>query len=413
MIERGMVIIGAGEAGTRAAVELRINGWTGPITLIGEEKQNPYERPPLSKDCLISKEEAVTVNIIDSEKLMQNQINFLSGSLVTEIDRNNQSVIFADGRQIYYERLLIATGARPRTLMIEESDLSSVLYLRTFADAIKIRTQLQSDKRVAVIGGGFIGLEVAASAIKRGCAVTLVEVGPRILTRGVPEEIARIVEDRHREAGVVFKLGAGIKSIEASDEGHVINLADGTSVQCDTVIAGIGAIPETSLAVQCGLEIENGIRVSETLATSDPNIFAAGDCCSFPHPLYDGKRIRLEAWRNAQDQGMHVARSMLGAVEPYTAVPWFWSDQYEQNLQVTGLVDCGEKTITRDLGEKGKLFFHLSADGRLMAASGIGTAVIAKDIRIAEMLIEKLTHIDPIDLKNPKMKLKNFLNVLT
>jgi 3-phenylpropionate/trans-cinnamate dioxygenase ferredoxin reductase subunit len=388
-----------------------MNGWTGSITLIGEEKQNPYERPPLSKDCLVSKEEPVTVNIIDREKLMQNQINFLSGSLVTEIDRNNQSVIFSDGRQICYERLLIATGARPRTLTIEDSDLSSILYLRTFADAIKIRTQLQSGKHVAVIGGGFIGLEVAASAIKRGCSVTLVEVGPRILTRGVPEEIARIVEDRHREAGVIFKLGAGIKSIETSDEGHVINLADGTFVQCDTVIAGIGAIPETSLAAQCGLEIENGVRVSETLATSDPNIFAAGDCCSFPHHLYDGKRIRLEAWRNAQDQGMHAARCMLGSVDPYASVPWFWSDQYEQNLQVTGLVDCGEKTVIRDLGKKGKLFFHLSTNGRLMAASGVGAASIAKDIRIAEMLIEKLVKLNPSDLENPKVKLRALLKV--
>ncbi|MBK5482708.1 FAD-dependent oxidoreductase [Peribacillus sp. TH16] len=411
MAEFGMVIVGAGEAGARAAVELRTHGWTGPVTLIGEEKRAPYERPPLSKDCLVTEEEPSTVDIINHRKLAQLDVNFLSGSVVTEIDRNNQSLILGDGQQIRYERLLLATGSRPRRLSIEGSDLLSLLYLRTFADAIKIRTQLEPGKHVAVIGGGFIGLEVAASAIKRGCSVTLVEAGPRILTRGVPEEIAYMVEARHSEAGVVFKLGVGIKSIETSDEGHVIALSDGTFVHCDTVIAGIGAIPETSLAAQCGLEIENGIRVSEKLATSDPNIFAAGDCCSFPHPLYGGKRIRLEAWRNAQDQGTHAARSMLDSIESYAAVPWFWSDQYEQNLQVIGLVDCGEKTIIRDLGKNGKLFFHLSTDGRLVAASGIGAASITKDIRIAEILIEKQVKVESSDLENPKVKLKGLLRL--
>jgi 3-phenylpropionate/trans-cinnamate dioxygenase ferredoxin reductase subunit len=230
--------------------------------------------------------------------------------------------------------------------------------------------------------------------------------------RGVPEEIAHTVEACHRKAGVNFKFGVGIQGIETSSNEYTIALADGTFVHCDAIIVGIGAVPETSLASQCGLEIENGIRVSETLATSDPNIFAAGDCCSFPHPLYDGKRIRLEAWRNAQDQGMHAAKNMLGSVDPYTAVPWFWSDQYEQNLQVAGLVDCGEKTVIRDLGENGKLFFHLSTDNRLMAASGVGAVSIAKDIRITEMLIEKQGIVDPSSLENPKVKLKSMLKLL-
>lgn len=412
MNEIGMVIIGAGEAGVRAAVELRTQGWTGPITLIGEEKRSPYERPPLSKDCLVIEGEPSTVDIINHDKLVQHDVNFLIGGAVTEIDRSNQSVILADGQRIPYKRLLLATGARPRKLSIEGSNLSGLLYLRTFSDALKIRTQLQPGKHIVVIGGGFIGLEVAASAIKRGCSVTLVEVGPRILMRGVPEEIAQIVENRHCEAGVTFKFGTGIQSIETSNDEYTIVLADGTSIQCDTVIAGIGAIPETTLAAQCGLEIENGICVSEALQTSDPNIFAAGDCCSFPHPLYDGKRIRLEAWRNAKDQGTHVAQNMLGATEPYAAVPWFWSDQYDLTLQVTGLPDCGEKVVTRDLGESGKLFFHLSADNRLVAASGIGMPSIAKDIRIAEMLIEKQVKLEPGDLENPKVKLKGMLKLL-
>jgi 3-phenylpropionate/trans-cinnamate dioxygenase ferredoxin reductase subunit len=411
MKEPGMVIIGAGEAGTRAAMELRIQGWTGAITLIGEEKQVPYERPPLSKECLTIKGEPLAINIISQEELLKHDINFLSGRMVEEIDRNNKLVKLADGQWIGYERLLLATGARPRKLSVEGIEHSNVLYLRTFADALKLRSHLQPHKKIVVIGGGFIGLEVAASATKNGCSVTLIEVGPRILMRGVPEEIAQIVEARHCKAGVVFKFGVGIRKIETSDVGLSVVLADGSFVDCDMVLVGIGAIPETTLAAQCRLEIDNGISVSEMLVTSDPHIFAAGDCCSFPHRLYEGKKIRLEAWRNAKDQGIHVAKSMLGSFDPYVAIPWFWSDQYEHNLQVTGVVDCGEITVIRDMGEKGKLFFHLSNDRRLVAASGIGAPSIAKDIRIAEMLIERQVKLNPSNLEDPKMKLKGMLRL--
>ena len=409
MSEYGMVIVGAGEAGARAAIELRTQGWNGSITLIGEEKRAPYERPPLSKDCLLTEGEPSPSTILDQEKLVQYNIEFLSGSTVVEIDRDNHIVVLDNGRQIGYERLLLTTGARPRKLSIQGSDVSNILYLRTFADALALRSKLHAGKHVVIIGGGFIGLEVAASAIQRGCLVTLVEVAPRILMRGVPEKIAHMVEARHREAGVTFKLGVGISSIETTHDGQVIALVDGTSIQCDMIIAGIGAIPETSLAAQCGLEIENGVRVNELLQTSDPHIFAAGDCCSFPHSLYDGKRIRLEAWRNAQDQGMHAAHNMLGTAETYAAVPWFWSDQYDVTLQVTGLPDQGERTVIRDLGDSGKLFFHFSLDGKLVAASGIGTAAIAKDIRIAEMLIEKKGTLDLEAFEKPEVKLKSLL----
>jgi 3-phenylpropionate/trans-cinnamate dioxygenase ferredoxin reductase subunit len=386
-----------------------MRGWEGSIILIGDEENAPYERPPLSKDCLLAEEEPSPAFILDQEQLIQYNIEFLSRSPVIEIDRDRQTVKLTSGEEISYERLLLATGARPRKLFLEGCDVSNVLYLRTFADALTIRSQLHQGTRVAIIGGGFIGLEVAASAIQRGCLVTLIEVASRILMRGVPQEIARVVENRHREAGVIFKLGVGIARIEATSEGQMISLVDGTTVFCDLIIAGIGAVPETTLAAQCGLEIENGVRVNELLQTSDPHIFAAGDCCSFPHPIYGGKRIRLESWRNARDQGIHAARNMLGADEPYTSVPWFWSDQYDLSLQVTGLPNEGEKTVMRDLGDDGKLFFHFTTDGKLVAASGIGTAAIAKDIRIAEMLIEKQVVLDLEAFARPEVKLKSLL----
>lgn len=206
---------------------------------------------------------------------------------------------------------------------------------------------------------------------------------------------------------MTFRLGTGIARIEA---GAVV-LADGGRVECDSIVAGVGAVPDTALAEDAGLAIENGVRADERLATSDPDIFAAGDCCSFPHPLYGGRRIRLEAWRNAQDQGSLAARNMLGANEAYRAVPWFWSDQYDQTLQIAGLPDEGVGQVERDVGEGGRLFFHLAADGRLVAASGVGPiSKVARDIRLAEMLIARQARPDPAALADPNVRLKSLLS---
>ncbi|MCD9023728.1 NAD(P)/FAD-dependent oxidoreductase [Cohnella silvisoli] len=410
MTERGMVILGAGEAGARAAVELRTAGWTGPVTLIGQEQGLPYERPPLSKRVLTTEEDVHPAVIHHKDWLAQQNITLLAGSRAERIDRFNRSVVLADGRQVNYERLLLATGAIPRKLTVQGSETAGVLYLRNFADALAIRAKLLAGRHVTVIGGGFIGLEVAASARERGCSVTLIEAGPRILMRGVPEAIAGIVQERHLADDVEFKVGAAIERIEATEGGHSIFLADGSVVRTQAIVVGIGAVPETTIAANCGLDTDNGVSVNEFLATSDSHIYAAGDCCSFPHPLYDGKRIRLEAWRNAQDQGAHASRNMLGAAESFATVPWFWSDQYEQTLQVTGLPDYGTRTISRDIGHAGRLYFHLTDEGRLVAASAIGSDPgIAKEIRIAEMLIERRAAPDPHDLENRDVKLKGLL----
>jgi 3-phenylpropionate/trans-cinnamate dioxygenase ferredoxin reductase subunit len=263
-----------------------------------------------------------------------------------------------------------------------------------------------------VIGGGFIGLEVTASAVERGASVTLIEAAPRLLSRGVPAAIAERVHDRHARAGVDLRLGAGVAGIERVRHGPelAVRLADGGRIACDAVIAGVGAVPETALAEDASLAVENGIAVDATLRTEDPDVFAAGDCCSFPHPLYGGRRIRLEAWRNAQDQGAAAARSILGGDEPYAAVPWFWSDQYDETLQIAGLPDEGKRTVERDVGAGASLVFHLADDGRLVAASGVGeNARIARDVRLAEMLIAARATPDPAALAAPDVKLKSLL----
>ncbi|WNR42847.1 NAD(P)/FAD-dependent oxidoreductase [Paenibacillus roseipurpureus] len=412
MSTRGMVIIGGGETGASAARTLREEGWQGPITLIGQENLAPYERPPLSKGALALGSEAAPAFILKEQTLEELSITWVREARAVKIDRDRHIVQLADGQEIAYDKLLLATGASPRKLTLEGSNTTSVMELRTFADAERLRSKLEAGRQLVVIGAGFIGLEVAASARERGCQVTVLEVGHRILMRGVPLGIAQAVEARHREAGVNFQLGVGIERIESASGEQRITLANGQELRCDAIIAGIGAIPETSLAAACGLDVGNGILVNDRLATSDPTIYAAGDCCAFPHGVYGGTRIRLEAWRNAQEGGAHAARNMLGADQPYEAIPWFWSDQYEQTLQVIGLPDASTLTVQRHTEDESLFFFHLDDEHRLAAASGIG-AGIAKEIKLAEMLIVKRAVLDPVVLAAPGLKLKALLKELS
>lgn len=408
MAESGMVIIGAGEAGAGAATALRAGGWIGPVTLIGEEMHPPYERPPLSKAVMLADGEPALPLIGHGARFADLSIVYLAGTRATAIDRAAKTVRLDDSRALPYAKLLLATGARPRRMAIEGNE--AILYLRSFSDALAIRSQLGPGRRLVIIGGGFIGLELAASAREREASVTVVEAAPRILMRGVPARLADGLAERHRAAGVDLRTGVGITWIEPGDACHAVWLADGSRIEADCIVAGIGATPNTALAEAAGLTLDNGIAVDETLTTSDPDIMATGDCCSFPHPLYEGRRIRLEAWRNAQDQGSAAARTMLGAGNPFTAVPWFWSDQYDQHLQIAGLADGSAATIERDIGEGAVVLFHLAADGRLLAASGLGPiGRIAKEVRLAEKLIARSVRPAPDALASPAFKLKSLL----
>lgn len=380
----GMVIIGAGMAGHRAVIGLRASGHSGPITLIGEETLMPYDRPPLSKATITDESEPQPVSLMDETIASELKTETLCGVCVTHIDRAAKTVRLSDGKTVSYEKLLLATGAKPRRLSVPGAETVSVL--RSFDDSVALRKAFVPGKRIVMIGGGFIGLELAASAVQRGAQVTLIEALPRILMRGVPVQIAKIVHERHQAAGVEMITGTGIASIEP----RLVHLTDGRVIAADTVVAGIGAAPDIRLAEAAGLAIDNGIAVDATLRTSDPDIYAAGDCCSFPHVLFGGTRIRLEAWRNAQSQGTHVAENMLGANKEYQAVPWFWSDQYDLSLQIAGLPAAATSLVERKTGPDSFLLFHLAEDGRLVGASGIGPGnSIARDIKLAEMLIAK------------------------
>lgn len=408
-MKAGMVIIGAGECGARAATELRSAGYAGPITLVGAESHLPYERPPLSKDAICEAEMPAPKTILDADSLKTLDIRHIGGNGVARIDRETRRIILADGTALPYGRLLLATGAAPRRLA-SAPESAHIAYLRSYDDALAIRARLAEGAHAAIIGGGFIGLELAASARKRGAAVTLIEAQPRILMRGVPAEIAAHVHAEHATNGVTLLTGQGIAAIETDDKGVRITLADDRMVAAELLIVGIGASPVTELAEAAGLAVDNGIAVDACLRSSDPHIFAAGDCCSFPFALYGGRRVRLEAWRNAQEQGVLAARNMLGATETHTSVPWFWSDQYGLSLYIAGLADEATTTIRRDIAPDAFILFHLAVDGRLVAASGIGPGnAVARDIRLAEMLIARGARPALDHLASAEVKLKTLL----
>jgi 3-phenylpropionate/trans-cinnamate dioxygenase ferredoxin reductase subunit len=404
MTEASMVIVGGGKAGARAAVAFRENAWKGPVTLIGDEALAPYDRPPLSKAAIMDEAEPQPVYLLDEGMMASLEVNFLRGSAATAIDRNAKTVSLADGKKIPYDRLLIATGAEPRRLL--QAGAERALLLRDLADSVKIRSEFIGGKSVAIIGGGFIGLELAASAAKRGCRVTVIEAQPRILMRGVPPEIAARIAARHAEAGVAILTSSVIAEIGPDR----ILLSDGRQIPADILIAGIGAAPRTKLAENAGLALDNGIACNTYLQTSDPHIFAVGDCCSFPHPLFGNERLRLEAWRNASDQASVAVENMLGGQRPYEAVPWFWTDQYELNLQIAGLPQRGISIVERVPKEGALILCHLDGEGRLVGASGIGPGnSIARDIRLLEMLIGKRAVPDPAALADPSFQLRSLL----
>jgi 3-phenylpropionate/trans-cinnamate dioxygenase ferredoxin reductase subunit len=298
----GAVIVGAGECGARAAFALREEGFSGPVTLIGVERHLPYERPPLSKDGMMADAPGIRT-IADAARFEAAGIQLMLAASVASIDRGQKTVLLGDGETLPYETLLLATGARPRRLALAEAS-RHCLYLRTHDDAQAIAARLRPDARIAIIGGGFIGLELAAAARKRGCSVTVVETLPRLLARAVPEAIADVIDAAHRENGVDIRCGSSIAAIDDIGDGVAVRLTNGASITADLCIVGIGAVPNAELAEQAGLAVENGIRVDGTLRTDDPVIFAAGDLLFvFRSRFYGGRRVRLEAWRKRPGTG--------------------------------------------------------------------------------------------------------------
>jgi 3-phenylpropionate/trans-cinnamate dioxygenase ferredoxin reductase component len=408
-----MVIVGGGQCGARAAHALRMHGWHGEIALIGGERSLPYERPPLSKAVLTGECSSAQNTLYGEAFYQEEHIHTLFGRRVLAIDRQQHNVRLDDGQTIAYSMLLLATGAEPRTISVSGNTLKGIHTLRTDEDAASIAQSLLPGRRIAIIGAGFIGLEVAASAVAKGCDVVVLEAAPRALMRAVPALIAEHIVGLHRSMGVDVRFGVGIARFIGEGEVHGIELQDNEVINCDTVIVGIGVTPCTALAEQAGLDIANGIVVDANLRTSDASIFAAGDACAFMHPLF-GKRIRLECWKNAEDHARIAASSMLGNHDACHGVPWFWSDHYQTTVQIAGLPSLGVNEVVRETGAASRLVFALSADGVLVGASGVGPiGDIAKEIRVSQELIARRTRVPVAALMDRSIRLRSLMNMET
>lgn len=399
-----VVVVGAGEAGARVAHELHTGGWTGPITLLGEEDRPVYERPPMSKATLTDAEPAPVEPYRDG-RLEWPGLTVRPGVVVESIDLDGRSVHLAGGEQIAWDRLVIATGARSRRL----PDLpAGVLTLRTWEEALALRAGLERGSSLLVIGAGLIGLEVAASARTRGLEVTVVEAGPRALGRAVPEPAADVLVDRHTSEGVSLRLGTTVTSLRRTEGGWHAALSDGTEVVADVVLAAVGSTPETALAEAAGLEVEDGIVVDDRMRTSVADVWAVGDCAAGPVAV-SGSRQRLESWRMAHDQAVTAAGSILGREVRHEAVPWFWSDQYDLSLQVSGLAGLASTWVARPQADGALVHLGLDDAGRVVCAAGAGGARIAKDVRMSERLISSGVVVDPTVLADPDTALRTHL----
>ena len=367
------VIVGASLAGAKAAEGLREQGYDGPVVLIGEETDRPYERPPLSKDYLLGKADRETMFVHPLAWYAEHDIDLRLGARVTGLDPAALEVTLADGSRIGYAKLLLATGSTPRHLTIAGAGAGGVLYLRRVGDSDRLRATFATASRVAVIGAGWIGLETAAAARAAGVEVTILEAAELPLLRVLGREAAQVFAGLHRDHGVDLRFGVQVAEITASDGlADGVRLADGTHVPADAVIVGVGITPNVQLAAAAGLEVRNGIVTDARLQTSDPDIYAAGDVASAYHPVL-GKHIRVEHWYNALHQPQTAARAMLGQDAVYDRVPYFYTDQYDLGMEYAGYVEPGgyDLVVFRgDVPQREFIAFWLSG-GRVLAGMNV------------------------------------------
>jgi len=401
--EPRIVIVGAGHAGGRAAEALRGAGFKGEVLLIGEERHPPYERPPLSKELLAGTIDVEKIYVRPPAWYGEHGITLRLGTRVGEIDRGARRLRLEGGGSEAYDLLLLTTGARPRLLRGPGAKNPHVLYIRDIDHTLALRPRLGPGRRIAVIGAGFIGLEAAAIARKSGATVTVIEMAPQPLGRVAAPEIGAFFAALHREHGVELRLATGVAAIEESGEGLRILLTDGAAIEADLAIAGIGAVPNTELAAAAGLAVEDGIVVDEFGRSSDPAIFAAGDVTRHFNPIL-GRRIRLEAWQNAQNQAIAVAKIMAGGNQPFAEVPWFWTDQYDVNLQIAGTPERWDALVRRP-GPNPRAFtlFYLQ-EGCVVGANTVNNP---RDMRFAKLLIERGRRVEPERLADPAQKLQD------
>jgi 3-phenylpropionate/trans-cinnamate dioxygenase ferredoxin reductase subunit len=359
------VIVGGGLAGAKAAATLREEGFDGRVVLVADEARSPYERPPLSKSYLAGDSRFADARVHDDGFYSEHRVELLTATRAAALDPGAHQVLLSDGRELRYDRLLIATGAAPRRPPIDGASSDGVRTLRTVADADALRETLGAGARLVVVGAGWIGCEVAATARGLGADVTVIEHGTVPLQRVLGPHIGAFFADLHRSHGVELLTGTGVDRIE--HEGRRVQLQDGRTIDADAVLLAVGVSPATALAETAAIGVDDGIVVDEHLRSSAPDVLAAGDVASAFHPRY-GRHVRVEHWDNAQAQGVAAARAMLGAADPYTKLPYFFSDQYDLGMEYVGLHDPGDELVIRgSLADRRFQAFWVAADGSVSA----------------------------------------------
>ena len=403
-----ILIIGSGQAAIYAASEFRQYDKDSTVTIFGNENYHPYERPPLSKEFLMNKKKEDEFLFFSKNFFDDQNISFINKK-IDSVDFKNKCLISFDNNKYFYDKLLITTGSTNRKIEIDNEIDNEIYYLRNLDEANKIKKKASEVNNIAIIGGGFIGLEIASSLNQQNKSVNIIEISNQLMGRIIPSPIANIVKAEHEKYGNKIHLNSKIKSIEKINDAFKILLENDHIIETEMIIGGVGSIPTTDLFNNSDLELKNGILTNKYNQTSVENVYAAGDVSNFYHPLYQ-KNIRLESYQHAQNHGINAGKNIAGIETEYLSVPWMWSDQFDLNLQLTGLCDDYHEIIERgeDI-ENGIIYFFIKND-KIVGACGLGlVGKVGRDIRIASKLIEKQTIVDKKILSDQNQKLNPLL----
>ena len=400
-----IVVIGSGQAAIQTVMSLKRNKFTGSIKVIGEEDHLPYQRPPLSKDFLLEEYKPERVSLKKKEFYEENGVDLILGKRAESIDTILKEITLSDENKIRYDQLIIATGSRVRKLNVPGSDKKGIYYLRDLDDANALKQRLKKNKKMVIVGAGYIGLEVASVAASLGVEVTVIEMANRVMNRTVDPMISSYYKKLHESHGVKIHLDNGLREFEGGDSVNAVLCSDGLILEADLVVIGAGVLPNQEIAIEAGLECNNGIMVNEFGETSTAHVYACGDCTNHPNKGLN-TRLRLESVHNAMEQSKTVANTIMGNKEPYDQVPWFWSDQYDHKLQLVGISGDHDEVVMRGLESEQKFLLFYLKNSELIAVNAINSS---KEFLICRKLVANKVKISSDVIKDQSVNLNDLL----